>query len=97
MYFYGDGFSSATYNGTTARVRAYDLWALQGRRAQANLYKVEKLSKIELNYLWGALNDFDYRYGEVYTILIWPSAFQQLFIYVEIQNDGSIIWYGWRT
>ena len=97
MYYYGNGFSSAEYKGTTSTVRAYNLWQYQKQRAHARLYKVEKLTEEERTFLWGALKKYDYRYGEVYFILISPSAFQQLFIYAEIQKDKSLSWYGWRN
>ena len=98
FYYYGNGFSSAVYKGTTANVRAYNLWVQQKRNAAAHLYKINQLTDEDRKFLWGALNKYNYHVGEVYMILISPGDiyFTQTFIYVEIQKDKSIIWYGWR-
>ncbi len=98
IYYYGNGFSSATYKGTTASVRAYDLLLQQKQKAALPLQQINKLTDEERMFLWGALNKYNYKYGEVYMILISPGDiyFTQTFIYVEIQKDKSIIWYGLR-
>ena len=99
FYYYGNSYSSATYEGTTATVRAYDLWLLQKQKAAATLYKINKLTDEDRKFLWGALNKYNYRPGEVYRILISPENIylSYTFIYVEIQKDKSLIWYGWRS
>ena len=104
-YGYGipDPSAEAEYRGTTATVRAYDLWLEQKQRATVTLYKVEKLTKAENNLLWSALNEYDYKAGEVYSVFIaWLNEYankvtRSLSIYVEIQKDGSANWYGWRA
>ena len=96
FYYYENGYSSATYKGTTATVRAYNLMMQQKQKATLPLYQIKELTDEDRRFLWGALNKYNYKYGEVYMILISPGDiyFTQTFIYVEIQKDKSIIWYG---
>ena len=98
-YYYGNGFSNAYYKGTTATVRAYDLCMQTKQKASVPTTMVEKLSKEEENFLWGALNKYNYKPGEVYEIWIVPiyNEPKLICLYVEIQKNGSVIFYGHRN
>lgn len=91
-----DGVSAAAYKGTISRVRAFDLWQQQKQGAKVKLTKIEKLMKSESTLLWGALNEFDYEPGEVYSVMI-STNYAFIMIYVEIQKDKSVNYYGWSA
>lgn len=96
MYRQGAGAATAIYFGTTAKIRAYDMWA--NCLTNATKYKIEKLTREENDLLWGALNKYNCKNNEVYLVGISPNIWQYRFLdlYVEIQKDGSIIYYGWE-
>ena len=69
----------------------------QKQKVELPLYQIKELTDEDRKFLWGALNKYNYRSGEVYMILISPGdSFTHTFIYVEIQKDKSIILYGLR-
>ena len=95
IYIQGRGAATAGCMGTTAKIRAYDLWS--SHEPNATKYEVEKLSKVENELLWGALNKYNYKKNEVYMVSILPNMWENrtLDLFVEIQKNGSIIYYGW--
>ena len=88
--------SVAIYKGTTATVRAYDLFLKEMASATVSASEVKKLTKEESNLLWKALREYDYKAGEVYEVIIYtifgsiysPTIFNTS-LFVEIQKDGD--------
>ena len=103
-YFYDDyNYALADYKGTTAKIRAYDLYQKELARSTNSTYElVTKLSNFEVNLLWGAMNAYDYKAGEVYEVVMSINTDsvlirKDLFLFGEIQKDGSFgNWYGIR-
>ncbi len=102
-YWFGKSCGSAIYLGTTATVRAKDLNQQDFKESSPyvpTLRVIEKLTKEEQNLLWGALKAYDYKPSEVYQVTIstgyisgrgWLTT---TVLYVEIQKDMSVVWYG---
>ena len=99
-YREGNAMSEAAYRCTVAEFRAYDYWVDCESNYLKHLNKpykiVQKLSKFENRLLWKALEQYDYKAGEVYGVVIQPTDYAIIMLWVEIENDGSCSWYGWQ-
>ena len=98
-YFNATGISGANYKGTIASVSAYDLFyeCMEEFRERSIFFsEVKKLSKGELDLLWGALDEYDYKPDEVYEVVMGLKS-RMIFLFVKIENDMSASWYGILT
>ena len=101
VFFYGSGWATAHYLGKkTSTQNAYSNFKESCRfyDSKGLVYgEIEKLTKEQSRLLWGALDKFDYKTGELYSVAICSEhmgRIRMMDIKVEITESGSCEWYG---
>ena len=103
FFILGDKRVCVFYEGKkTSTQNAYSLFKDHLKRVDLNVrkyYEIEKLTKESTQIIWTALNEFDYKRGELYCVWIQdnlPVSIQDgiMFLYVEITGPHSFEWYG---
>ncbi|MBR4825798.1 MAG: hypothetical protein IKZ86_13460 [Spirochaetaceae bacterium] len=99
------------YLGTNKTVNIYDEYQKSYSNRSRNLEKgqvigdIKKLTREDTSLLWKALNEYDYKMGEVYRVMIFfgrpAGRYVELgytyYLFVEIQKDNSCNWCGYAV